>query len=174
MFINLIFFIFFVYFSDETKIEENELAVALKLNKLMLKEYNIQKLSNCIKDKVNKENVLTFYSLAELYKLANISNSSLIYIERCFPMVVETKNFVHIDYSINAKILGSSKLNVQSEVEVYDAAITWLSHNIEARSKYAKQLLLKVRLTLLSEHALNHILEKVLLFSDNNETFSKI
>ena len=45
------------------------------------------------KEKIALENVLTFYSLAKLYKLPNDSKSSLSNIERWFPMVVENHNF---------------------------------------------------------------------------------
>ena len=84
----------------------------------------------------------------------------LRYTERCFPIVIETKNFFHLDFNLVVKILASSELNIHSEVEVLNAAINWLKHNIEERNKYAKQLLLKVRLPLLSEHALKYVLDK--------------
>ena len=110
------------------------------------------KIFDFIKDKMSKDNVLTFYSLAKLYKLDIIYKSSLLYIERCFPMVVENRNSMHLDFSVVTKILESFELNIHSEVEVFKAAITWLKLNSEERSKYVKQLLLKVRLPLLSEH----------------------
>ena len=152
-----------MYSSDTIRIEEDELLVAFKLNKLMLNDEN-PKLSNCIKKKVTKNNVLTIYSLAKLYKLATFFNACLVYVERCFPIVVETKNFLHLDFSLVKKILNSSDLNIHSEIEVFNAVINWLKHNSEERSKYAKQLLLKVRLSLLSEHALKYAFDKVLLF----------
>ena len=83
-------------------------------------------------------------------------------------MVVETQNFLHLNFKLVEKILASSELNIHSEVEVFNAAITWLKHNSEERSKYAKQLLLKVRIPLLSEHALEYVLSKVLFFSEKN------
>ena len=52
-------------------------------------------------------------------------------------MVVETQNFLHLDLSNVAKILASSELNIHSEVEIFNAVITWLKHNIEERIKYA-------------------------------------
>ena len=49
-----------------------------------------------------------------------------------------------------------------------------MKYNIEERSKYAKQLLLKVRLPLLSEHALKYIIDKILSFSYNNDYMSDL
>ena len=114
-------------------------------------------------------NVLAFYSLAKLYKLAITSETSLAYIERCFQMVDEAPNFLHLDINTVVRILGSSELNNHSEIEVFSAAINWLEHDIEERSKYAKQLLLKVRLTLLSEHAFEHISNRKSLVCKNIE-----
>ena len=153
------------------RIEEDELSVALKLNKLMLNEDENLKVLNWMKDKVAKNNVLTIYSLAKLYKLANFSDSSLLYIERCFQIVVETQNFLHLDFNLVVKILSSSELNIHSEVEVFNSAIAWLKHNIEERSKYSKQLLSKVRITLLSEHALECISNCYSIFSKNQEFY---
>ena len=138
-------YVFFRYYKDQKRY----FSVTLKLNKLMLNEDENSNIFNCMKDKVTKNNVLTIYSLAKFYKLANFSDSSLLYIERCFQMVVKTKNFLHSDFSIVAKILSSSELNIHSEVKIFNAVFTWLKHNSAERSKYAKKLLLKVRFTLL-------------------------
>ena len=147
-------YVFFRYYKDRRRY----FSVTLKLNKLMLNEDENSNIFNCMKDKVTKNNVLTIYSLAKFYKLANFSDSSLLYIERCFQMVVKTKNFLHSDFSIVAKILSSSELNTHSEVEIFNAVISWLKHNSEERSKYLKQLLPKVRFNLLSEDAKKHII----------------
>ena len=80
------------YSSDKTKIEENELTVnisLLKLNKMILSDHMNLKISDFIKEKVNKDNVLTFYTLAQFYKLASVCEKFLIYVERCFSMIVE-------------------------------------------------------------------------------------
>ena len=88
-------------------------------------------------------------------------------------MVVEVRNFLQLDFNIISKTLGSSELNIHSEVEVFNAAINWLKHNIEERSKYAKKMLLKVRFTFLSEYALNYISKCYSIFSKNQE-YAKI
>ena len=133
------------------------------MSKLLLKEYTSTNICQTIKSRIAIDNVFTFYSLAKIYKLETVYELCLTYIERCFPMVVETQSFLHSDFSIVAKILDSSDLNIHSEVEVFEAAYIWLNHNSKKRSKYAEQLLLKVRLPLLSEQALEYVLEKVII-----------
>ena len=84
-------------------------------------------------------------------------------------MVVNSKSFLELDYETLEKILDSSDLYVSSEFEVLNAAGNWLNHNIDERSKFARKLLMKVRLPLLSEAALKFILNKHTSFSKNSE-----
>ena len=151
----------------ETKTTEKELFSALKLNHLLLDEDKTLKICQNIQDKISVENAVTFYTLAKLFNLLSANKFSLNYIERCFPMVLETKNFMHLDFNLVAKILASSELNIHSEIEVFNAANGWLKHMSEERSKYSKQLLLKVRFTLLSEHAFKYITDSGSSLNEN-------
>ena len=137
--------------------KEHEIILALKTYKLLQKEHTTMKISKVLQNKLRVENIIAFYSLAKCCNLTTISESSLCYIEICFPMLVGTQNFLHLSFNLVSKILESSELNIHSEVEVLNAVITWLKHNSEERGKYAPQLLLKVRLPLLSDHALEYI-----------------
>ena len=65
---------------------------------------------------------------------------------RCFILVVETKKIPELDKSRVSRTLGSLSLQTDLDVEVYNAANKRLSYNIDERSKFTKQLLLKVRL----------------------------
>ena len=73
-------------------------------------------------------------------------------------MIAETKNFFECNLVLVKRILYSSELHLTSEFEVFDAADNWIRHNTEERRKFAKDLLLSVRLPLLSDHALNYLL----------------
>ena len=84
-------------------------------------------------------------------------------------MVVETQNFLELQFDIVLKILASSDLNCHSELEVFDAASNWLKHHSEERIKFAKQLLLTVRLPLLSDYALKHLSTSYSSFIEHNE-----
>ena len=157
------------FFLVETKKTDNVLTSTLKLINLMLYKGKSKELDKIMQDKVAVENVITFYSLAKFYNIVSVSESSLLYIERCFPVIVETRNFLHFDFDLVVKVLSSSKLNIHSEVEVFNAANAWLKHNSKERGKYATQLLLKVRLQFLSQHAFKHILNCNSLLTKNIE-----
>ena len=84
-------------------------------------------------------------------------------------MLVETEDFIELDFSSISEILASSNLQIDSEVEVYNAANKWLSFKTEERSKFAKQLLIKVRLNLLSDQTLKYLLNESSCFSTYDE-----
>ena len=75
-------------------------------------------------------------------------------------MVSETRNFLQLDITYVKHILSSSDLDISSEVEVLNAAENWLNFEYVKRSKFAKDLLLRVRLPLLSDHAMENVLRK--------------
>ena len=80
-------------------------------------------------------------------------------------MFVDSNSFLKLDFKSVSRILSSSELNIDSEMEVFNVIVSWLGHNKE-RSKYAKGIFLKVRLSLLSDPALKLITEKISCFID--------
>ena len=136
---------------------------------MLINEEVLTKLSEYIEKKIAVENITTLFQVALLYKLDSLSKLALSYIERCFTIVTENQTFLELDYNPIAKILTSYELNLHSEIEVINAANLWLKYNINERSKYAKQLLLTVRLPLLSDHALKNILNNTSSFTENDE-----
>ena len=83
------------------------------------------------------------------------------FIEKYFPMYADSDNFLELDFTFIKKILSCGGLNIDSELQVFDAADSWLCHDKTERSKYAKDLLSKVRLPLLSISALKQVLQRV-------------
>ena len=142
---------------------------AFKINKIFPKERLQNQITRFIENKLNFESVATYYQLANIFNLHNCAAISLKYIERCFTMVVESQSFSHLRFNLVEKILSSSELDITSEFQVLQAANTWIEYNYDERSKYAKELLLKVRLPLLSHHALRKVLNK-----PDNELYSYV
>ena len=131
----------------------------MKLNSLLLNDEMKKELSVFIKRDIEVLNAVTFYKIAKLYNLTSVANNLFSCIERCFSMIVETPSFVHLDFNLLFKVFKSSGLSIDSEVQVFNAASDWLKHNSIERSKYAKQLLLTVRLPLLSDDAIKYLLD---------------
>ena len=93
-----------------------------------------------------------------MFNLSSVAQKALKVIERCYTNVIETENFLQLDVNLVKKIFFSSELNITSELEVFTAANDWINFKVNKRKKYAKALLLAVRLPLLSDPALNHLL----------------
>ena len=135
---------------------------------MLIKDLSIDK-HKVFKKKTKIENAALFYQIARRFSLFSLYNSTFEYIQRCFQMAVDTNCFPELDFSSVSKLLASSGLQVDSEVEIYNAANKWLNNNREERRNLAKQLLLKVRLNLLSDHCFKYLLSQSSCISTNNE-----
>lgn len=114
---------------------------------------------------MNVRSVAAICFSSVLFKNAKLLKSSLRFTERRFQIVAGSREFFQLGYESVLKVFSSSELNIDTELEVVSAADAWLSHNIVERRKHAKSLLLTVRLGLLSEHALKHVLEQKSCFN---------
>ena len=139
---------------------ESLLIVFLKLTYILLNEDLQTKVTEKIAKKIKVENVAEYYQISGQYGLVNIAKSTLDLMKRCFSMVAETNGFKELPFNLVKKILASSSLKIDTEIEVFKAAESWLNFNYKNRSKYAKDLLLKVRFPLLSDSALKSVITK--------------
>ena len=110
--------------------------------------------------------------LSELFGSTSLADLAMSCIERCFLLLADSQSFLELEYKYVALILKSSELYIDSELQVFNAANLWLFHKIEERTKHAKNILQRVRLSLLSAPTLNSLLlEK---FFVENSSFSTI
>ena len=154
--------------------EVNKLIAVIKLNKIRFDLQEACKLFDCIKEKTTPQNVATYYQFCELFKLSSISKVLIKYIERWFTTVVETNNFLALDFHSAEKILTSSNLDISSEVQVFSAANDWTNCNLKERKIHAKDLLLTVRLPLLSDYIVKHVLQNESVFYKVEESLAVI
>ena len=119
-----------------------------------------------IKDRINIKNVAALYYLSYVFHFPRVFKPAFQLMERCFPMLVDSKSFLELGYKSVLKILSSSNLNIDSELEVFNAVVMWLSH-LKERGKHAKNLLFTVRLSLLTISALKHVKCKYSSFIDD-------
>ena len=142
-----------------------EMITATRLNKLSLSKNAISTVCTTLKEKIQIKNAASVYQFVNLFNLFCLQNSTLSYLERCFSIISDNESFLELEYNFISKILASSGLLINSEIELFKIADRWLNHNIEERSKYAKNLLFKVCLPLLSTETKRSLL--------NDSTFFK-
>ena len=138
------------------------------LTKLSLNENACNKLSTIFEGKLHIINAASIFLFVNLFNLSSLQNTTLCYIERCFTVLVENESFLELEFKLISKILASSTLLITSEIEVFKIANRWLNHNIEERSKYAEDLLLKVRLHLLSTETILNLLKNSKIFDKDD------
>ena len=87
-------------YSGTISLVVSDLVSDIKLVKLMLNEdINVQ-VSKSIQDKINIKHVTTVYQFAKRFRLTNLSGKAFSYVERCFTMVVETTNFLELNFTL--------------------------------------------------------------------------
>ena len=99
--------------------------------------------------------MITYYQVANHFNSKNLYVRCFSYIERLFTTICDDTNFVELEYDQVAKIISSSELEIDSELEVLIVADNWIKYDFEKRSKYAKDLLLKVCLPVVQEQNLS-------------------
>ena len=127
-----------------------ETVKAIRFNKLYLNKNAVSTICTILKEKLQIKNAASVYQSVNLFNFSSLQSSILSYIQRCFTILSDNEKLLELEFSLVIKILSSSELLITSEIEVFKYADRWLNHNIEERSKYAKDLLLKVRFHLLS------------------------
>ena len=156
------------------KVEEEKFITCSKRKTFLMDEDIENEISKQMENKVNLNNAIAIFFSSKIFKISNLSKVSFSFIERLFPMVANSSNFLKLDFKSVAKILSSSELSIDSELEVYNAADGWLRYKLTERSNYAKDILLRIRLSLLSVPALNQISNKNSCFNTNDECASII
>ena len=142
----------------------------IKVNKVLLSRDVENNTCNYIIDQTNIRNVLAFYQFSKFFSVPNVAIAAFNFIERCFAIVCENEDFLQLDANLVMKVLASSRLHVHSEMEVFDAADSWFNFNEKRREKYANELLLKVRLPLLSGQDVENILKGSSSFTKTKES----
>ena len=146
----------------------------LKASKILLDEDIENEICKQMENEVNVNNAIAIFFSSNIFRISNLSKLSFNFIERLFSIVAISSNFLELDFKSVAKVLSSSELSIHSELEVYNAADEWLRYKLTERSNYAKNILLRIRLSLLSVPVLNQISNKNSCFNTNDECASII
>ena len=140
--------------------ELNKTVLALKKLKVSLKEENDKQYAQLVNQKITLKNVLLYYKLSKVFNLRKIYKKAYGYIVSYFFRVSKTEYFLQLDFSYVRRILSSSELYIDSELEVMNSAIEWLSYDYENRIKLAEDLFLTVRFPLLPDHVVTDALRR--------------
>ena len=93
-------------------------------------------LVNKFNHSLNVQKVAIYHQILSMFKHKNLENVMLNYIKRCFTVVSKTNNFSELNIHYLLKILASSELHITSELEVYNAACSWVDYNYKERCEF--------------------------------------
>nr|XP_022915944.1 actin-binding protein IPP [Onthophagus taurus]XP_022915945.1 actin-binding protein IPP [Onthophagus taurus] len=125
-------------------------------------------------------NAIGIYRFAEGHNWLNLANEAMGYVESHFPEICQEEEIYELPKEEFIKFLSSERLRVDSEFQVFQAAIKWVEHNIIDRRRYVFEILKYVRLPLFSinllEKAVNDCTDgslKVALKSVHNDLINR-
>ncbi|KAJ7320138.1 hypothetical protein JRQ81_019649 [Phrynocephalus forsythii] len=103
-------------------------------------------------------NCLQLLSISESYGSTQLFDHTLKYAQHHFSLLLQSNDFLEMNFEILQKCLEADGLNVPDEETVLEAVFRWIKHNIDARQKHLPELMNNIRLHQLSEKTLQDIL----------------
>ena len=96
----------------------------------------VQKCADFLETLIRIENCLGIQSLAMQYSLGKLESKVASFISWNFMEVSRESEFVLIPVQQLSKIVGSDRLHVKMEEDVFEAVVRWYKYDIEERIKY--------------------------------------
>lgn len=138
----------FIYTGDIEITVENaqELVVAAD----MLEIHHVVHVgTNFLTKELHPTNALGIYRFAEAHHLVELLEAARDYIFANFSEVVMEDEFLEIPRDVLVRILQSEYLRIDSEFQVFSAAMRWIGQDITMRRRYVFDILNQVRLPLI-------------------------
>ena len=107
-----------------------------------------------LKTQLCASNVIGFHAFADLHGCKSLVEECQSFIDQNFQPVSEGDEFLKLTPDAILKILSSDRLNVVSEEKVYESAMAWVNHDLEARKGYLPAVMERVRMPMLSKEYL--------------------
>ena len=103
---------------------------------------------------LDAENCLGIKRFAEVHGCHHLHSVADVYATQWFIDVHKREEFLGLSLEEVKTFLDSDRLNVDTEYEVYEAALSWLDHNREERMNHLYDVMSLVRFPLLSREQL--------------------
>lgn len=114
--------------------------------------------SNFMKEHLHPDNCVQVHTFAMQHNRQQLIKYTQDFITDNFLAVSKTPEFMSMSAGDIDNILSSDKLNVSSEVEVFEAVMEWINHDKENRKQYLSKLVSKIKLPLINPR---YLMEKV-------------
>lgn len=97
---------------------------------------------------LHPSNALGILRFAEAHACETLIKSALTFVNTHFPDVALEQELLDIDHKMLTRLIASEALRVDSEYQVFSAALRWIKNDIINRRRYVFEILYNVRLPL--------------------------
>ncbi|XP_005111397.1 kelch-like protein 18 [Aplysia californica] len=108
-----------------------------------------------LKNRLEPSTCLSVRAFADQYMCSSLVDAANKYIQNNFRQVALTPDFLALLKSDVLEVLSRDELYVNSEEQVFEAALSWIKHDIDQRVSALPELMVKVRLPLLTPQYLS-------------------
>ena len=133
--------------------EDNVQSILSAASVLQFQEVK-QACSEFLRRQLDTDNCLGIKVFAEAYGCNDLKKAATVYSSHYFSQVRKRDEFLKLSIDEIKLFLSNEQLNVQSEYEVYEAAMAWLNHKSDRRTEHLYEVLRLVRLPQLTTEQL--------------------
>ena len=116
-------------------------------------------ISDYIFEKLNSKNYLFYYKLTNWFNMKSLNNFFCNLLLQQYLLKEDVNSFYKLNLEELCQILSCVKLQISSELELFNAAVDWINYSSKERSKHMNALLKLIRLPLLSCETLKNAIK---------------
>jgi hypothetical protein len=119
------------------------------------------------------DNCLEYWLSAKLCDNAKVKDEAIGLMGRHLEKISQLSQFLNLQSNTVIDIFMNDKLQVVSEVVVYEAAMAWIKYDPESREKELSSILQSIRLPLLPKRYLVNVVGKEDMIEENSDAMKK-
>ena len=129
------------------------------------------KLACCefLSDHMDVSNCLGIKQFADMHSCPELVKKANRFVVRKFADVVKMDEFLEVPHHVMKELLENDHLHVENEMQVFNAFIHWIEHDIDGRAPFAYDLLSCIRIPLLNKQHWERVFQSHRLFNVSRE-----
>lgn len=147
----------FIY-TGKVEVSEDNVQQLLPASKMLQIEDIEVICCDFLKHELDSSNCVGIYTFSDAHSCFNLSKSALDFIHRNFVEVSKQDEFLQLTKTSLLEMLESEELKIESEEQVFEAAMRWVVHDLSRGREALGNILEQIRLPLVSPKFLEQYL----------------
>lgn len=127
-----------------------------------------------LSEHMDTSNCLGIKQFADLHSCPELILKANRFIMRKFNEVAKQEEFLQLPLSVLHELLENDHLHVETELQVFNAFMTWVNHDLASRAANAYELLDAIRVPLIPKEVWEQVFDREPLFQHNRECHAYI